>query len=140
MSVSWDRGLRERRTPSAPGRRAAVRVNRAYAEAVRPPTTALIAAGSLVAGFAVADLTGVRPLGGAVLLVAAALCGRAWQRRAGAGVAVVLLLLYAAAFAAAHPLARVTGAWPAVLLVAAVVGGVALLLTRRPADRTARVR
>jgi hypothetical protein len=92
---------------------------------------AALAAGSLVAGFAVADLTGVRPLGGLVLLAAAAVCGLAWFRLAGWATAAALLLLYAGGFAAAHPLARLIGAWPSVLLVAALVGGAAWASTRR---------
>jgi hypothetical protein len=96
-----------------------------------PAVSSALAGGSLVAGFAVAAATGVRPLGGVVLLLAAAWCGRQWWRTAGAPIAVGLLLLYALAFAAAHPLAGFVGAWPSVLLVAAVVGVVSYALTSR---------
>jgi hypothetical protein len=81
-----------------------------------------VAAASLVAGFAVADLTGVRPLGGLVLLAALAWCAVRWRAAAGAGRALGLAGLYAAAFAGSHGLAGVVGTWPAVLLVAALVG------------------
>lgn len=83
--------------------------------------TALVAALSLVAGFGVAQLTGVRALGGLVLVAAVAWCALRWRRRS-TGVAVALVLLYLAAFVASHLLADVLGAWPSVLLVAAVVG------------------
>ncbi len=84
--------------------------------------TAPIAAGSLVAGYVVARETGVRPLGGVVLLAAGAWCARAWVRRAGPGAAAGLLGIYAAGFAGSHPLAKRIGAWPSVLTVAAVSG------------------
>jgi len=71
----------------------------------------------LPAGFGVAALTGVRPLGGAVLLAFAALAGR-WSgyslRRQSLWYLVVL-----ACFIASHLLALVTGAWLAVALVTA---------------------
>ena len=94
----------------------------------------LVAAGSLLVGFAVAQVTGVRSLGGLVLVAAAAWCSVQWRRAAGWPVAVGLVLLYVAAFAAfaaSHVLARVIGAWPSVLTVAAVVGLASLAATRR---------
>jgi hypothetical protein len=99
--------------------------------------TAALAAGSLVAGFAVAQLTGVRALGGLVLVAAAAVCALQWRRAAGWPVAAALVGLYVGAFVGSHLLARVVGAWPSVLLVAAVVGGASLLATRRRDARTA---
>jgi hypothetical protein len=84
-----------------------------------------VAAGSLVLGFAVAQATGVRPLGGIVLVLAAAWCALRWRAAAGTGVAVALVALYAAAFAAAHVLADALGTWGAVLAVAALVGAAA---------------
>jgi hypothetical protein len=87
-----------------------------------------IAALSLVAGFAVADLTGVRPLGGLVLVAAAAWCAARWHRRAGTGRAAALVAFYAAAFAASHALGDVLGAWGAVVTVAALVGAAAWAL------------
>jgi hypothetical protein len=77
--------------------------------------TAPVAGGSLVAGYLVARETGVRPLGGVVLVVAGGWCARAWARRAGPGTAAALLGVYAAGFAGSHPLAKRVGAWPAVL-------------------------
>jgi hypothetical protein len=87
----------------------------------RPPTWP-VAAGSLVLGFAVADVTGIRPVGGIVLLAGAGWCALRWRERAGLGRAAGLLGLYAAAFAVSHVLGGVVGAWPAVALVAGAVG------------------
>lgn len=95
--------------------------------------TAPVVAASLVAGFAVADATGVRPLGGLVLAVAVAWCALRWRRTAGAGRAAALVALYLAAFVSSHLLADVAGTWGAVLLVAAVVGAAAWLVADRPA-------
>ena len=81
-----------------------------------------VAAGSLVAGFAVAQATGVRPLGGVVLLAGVGWCALRWRERAGTARAAGLAGLYAAAFAGSHGLAHVIGAWPSVTVVAAVVG------------------
>ena len=88
----------------------------------RPAPTWPVAAGSLALGFAVAQATGIRPLGGIVLLLGAGWCALRWRERAGLGRAAALLALYAAAFAASHVLGDVVGAWPAVALVAGTVG------------------
>ncbi|CAM5792403.1 hypothetical protein [Cellulomonas persica] len=94
--------------------------------------TALIAALSLVAGFAVAQATDVRALGGAVLAAGAAWCvGRSW-RTAGALRVLVVVLLGAIGFVASHLLARTPlGPWPSVLLVAAALGAVTWVLVDR---------
>jgi hypothetical protein len=95
-----------------------------------------IAAAAFVAGFAVADATGVRPLGGLVLLAAGAWCFARWRPRIGAGRAAALVAFCAAAFVVSHLLADPLGTWGAVLTVAAVVGlAVALVADRRPAIR-----
>ena len=99
--------------------------------------TAPVAAGSLVAGFAVADLTGVRALGGVVLLAAVAWCALRWRAAAGLAAAVGLVALYALSFAASHVLGNAIGAWPAVLLVAGVVGAGAWAVADAPQARTA---
>ena len=96
-----------------------------------------VAAGSLVLGFAVAQATGVRPLGGVVLLAAVAWCALRWSRAAGAGVASGLVALYLAAFAASHAIAGALGTWGAVLLVSALVGTAAWALADRPGRLTA---
>jgi len=95
-----------------------------------------VAAGSLVLGFGVAQATGVRPLGGLVLLAGAGWCALRWREQAGTGVAVALVALYAAAFVASHLVADALGTWGSVALVAALVGLAAWAL----ADRAAPVR
>lgn len=101
----------------------------------RVPTSA-VAALSLVLGFAVADLSGVRALGGLVLVVALAWCARVWWRSVGAGVAAGLALAYLGAFALSHVLAVAVGAWLSVLLVASAVGVLVLAVADRPKERT----
>ncbi len=100
--------------------------------------TAPVAAASLVLGFAVAQATGVRPLGGAVLVIAVAWCFVRWHRAAGTPAAATLTLLYAGGFAAAHTLAHVLGAWGAVSAVAAVVAGAAWVVADRSRRRVGR--
>jgi CHASE2 domain-containing sensor protein len=84
-----------------------------------------VAAASLIAGFAVAVSTGSRALGGAVLAIGGLWCIQAWRRRHGKRTAVILACVGLGAFAISHVLALAIGAWPAVLLVAAVVAVVA---------------
>jgi thiol:disulfide interchange protein len=93
--------------------------------------TAPVAALSLIAGFAVAQATGVRPLGGIVLAAAVAWCFVRW-REVSTARAVLLVAIYAAAFAASHVLADPLGTWGAVLTVASVMGIAAWLLADRP--------
>jgi hypothetical protein len=94
-----------------------------------------VAAGSLVLGFAVAQATGVRPLGGLVLIAGAVWCALRWRRRVGTSGTIALLALYAAAFASSHALADVAGTWGAVLLVSAVVGVAAWAAADRSQER-----
>jgi thiol:disulfide interchange protein len=93
-----------------------------------------VAAGSLLLGFAVAQATGIRPLGGLVLVAAAAWCALRWIRRAGAPRAAALVLLYVGAFVVSHVGADTLGAWPAVSLAAAVTGLAAWALADAPAS------
>lgn len=81
-----------------------------------------VAAASFVLGFAVADLTGVRPLGGLVLLAGVLWCAPRWWRAGGPAVAVGLALAYLAAFVASHGFADVVGAYPSVLILGAAIG------------------
>jgi hypothetical protein len=90
----------------------------------RRPTlvpTAPVAAGSLIAGYAVAVESGSRPLGGVVLLLGGLWCLRQWRRRAGSRIAARLTAVGLALFVASHLLALAIGAWPAVLSVAAAM-------------------
>jgi hypothetical protein len=80
-----------------------------------------VAAGSLAAGFAVAQATGVRPLGGVVLVAGCGWCALRWRERVGAGRTAGLVGLYLAAFVGSHVLAHAIGAWPSVAVVGAVV-------------------
>jgi hypothetical protein len=95
--------------------------------------TAAVAAGSLIGGYLVARETGVRPLGGAVLLAGGVWCGRSWVRGRGPAVAGTLLAVCFVAFAGSHPLAKKVGAWPAVLSVSAVAAAAAWTLADRRA-------
>jgi hypothetical protein len=88
-----------------------------------------IAGGSLALGFAVAQATGVRPLGGVVLLAGAGWCATRWHARVGTGRTAALVGLYATAFAASHALAPLTGAWPAVAVVATVAAAGAYVVS-----------
>lgn len=92
-----------------------------------------VASGSLVLGFAVAQATGVRPLGGVVLIAGCAWCALRWLRAAGAARTAALVVLYVAGFALSHVIADTLGTWGSVLFVAAVVGLAAYLLADRPA-------
>ncbi len=87
--------------------------------------TAPVAAGSLIAGYAVAAGTGSRPLGGLVLAAGGLWCVREWARRNDLRTAATLGCAGLVAFAGSHVLALAVGAWPAVLLVAAAMGVVA---------------
>jgi hypothetical protein len=96
-----------------------------------------VASGSLVAGFAVAQATGVRPLGGVVLAAGAGWCAVRWRRTVGIARTAALVGVYIAAFVASHVIADAVGTWPAVFIVAAVTGLAALLVADIPASRGA---
>ena len=99
---------------------------------MRPFPTWPIAAGALVLGFAVADISGSRPLGGVVLFLGGLACGLRWRVLLGLGRALALVVAFLAGFAIAHPLGHAIGAWPAVLLVAVAVGGIAWRVADAP--------
>ncbi len=98
----------------------------------RVPTAPLLAAG-LVGGFALAQQTGVRPLGGAAMLGANVVAVRQWHAVGGVPLAAGLTAAYWTAMGVSHPLAKKIGPWPSVLGVTAVVGGAAWLLADRRA-------
>ena len=91
-----------------------------------------VAGGSLVVGFLVAELTGVRSLGGLVLLAALVWCWVVWARRRSVLVAVGLTAVYVAAFAVSHVIAGAVGAWVSVALVSAGVALVVFAVADRP--------
>jgi hypothetical protein len=93
---------------------------------------AIVVAVSLTAGFAVAQSTGMRWLGGVVLLLGGVWAAIQLGRQAGAWRTTVVGIAYAVAFAASHPLGHAIGTWPAVLLVSAAAGAIAWLLGARP--------
>jgi hypothetical protein len=91
----------------------------------------ICAAACLPAGFGVAVATGVRPLGGIVLVVLAGLAGHwsgATLRRQRPWYLAVLVC-----FVASHILAEVTGAWVAVSVVAAVATAAYVVVLQRAA-------
>ncbi|WP_028047184.1 hypothetical protein [Cellulomonas sp. URHE0023] len=98
--------------------------------------TAVLAGLTLVVGFAVAQATGVRALGGAVLLAGVAWCA-VRARSAGWWRVALVVLTGAVCFVASHLLAPRLGAWPSVVLVALLLGVVTYVLvdarTRTPA-------
>ena len=102
--------------------------------------TAPIAATALIAGYAVAVASGSRPLGGVVLAFFGLLCVAIWARRDGRRTTLLLSVVGLGAFALSHVLALAIGAWPAVLLVAAVTFAACWRLsdTRRPRLERAR--
>ena len=81
-----------------------------------------VASGSLLLGFAVAEATGIRLLGGIVMIAAVAWCATRWLRAAGVARTVALVLVYVAAFAVSHLIADALSAWPSVLLAATATG------------------
>ena len=99
----------------------------------RPLPTWPVAAGSLALGFGVAQATGVRPLGGVVLLAGAGWCALRWRERAGAPTAAGLVALYLAVFVASHLLAGTLGAWGSVAAVCAAMGAATYAFADRAA-------
>jgi ABC-type siderophore export system fused ATPase/permease subunit len=90
-----------------------------------PTRIAAVTALTLVLGFVVASLTGVRALGGVVLVLGGAVCAWWMVRTVGPMRTVATLVAVVVLFVLAHPLGHVIGSWPAVLLVAVAAGAVA---------------
>lgn len=92
----------------------------------------LCAAACLPVGFAVADLTGVRPIGGIVLLGLALLAGYLAQaplRRQAVWYAIVLVC-----FVVSHAIADAAGTWGAIAIVSVIAtAAYAAVLQPRPA-------
>jgi hypothetical protein len=83
--------------------------------------TAPLAATALIGGYAVAVTTGSRPLGGVVLALCGLVCVAIWARRDGRRTTIWLSVVGLGAFGLSHVIAPAIGAWPAVLVAAAVV-------------------
>jgi hypothetical protein len=99
----------------------------------RIPTALLLALG-LIVGFAVAEATGLRWLGGLVMLAANLLCVPRWLEVGGTRLAIGLTVIFWACMVLSHPLAHQIGTWPSVLTVAVVAAAAAWSLAdRRPA-------
>ena len=92
-------------------------------------TAALLAAVTLIVGFAVASLTGNRALGGIVLVIGGAACAWMWWRIAGPLRALICVAIAGVAFVVSHPLGAILTSWGAVLLVSAVTAAAAYALT-----------
>lgn len=92
------------------------------------PAPALLAAAALIVGFTVAELTGVRAVGGVFLAVILALA--ALRMRVEATTARALALAGAAlvAFGVSHALADPIGAWPAVAFAAGTTAAAGVFL------------
>jgi hypothetical protein len=100
------------------------------------PSTAVLAAAGLIAGYGAAVASGSRPLGGVVLLLFAAPCVVIWARRHGPRLAAALTAVGILAFALSHALGLLLGAWPAVLVTAAVASAAYWRLSdSRPSTR-----
>ena len=127
MSGIVKRGVRGGRDPFSQ--------SSATLQAMRSLPTAPLAAGSLIVGYAVAAGSGSRPLGGLVLIAGAVPCMRTWTLRRGPRTATALIGVGLAALILSHLIALVTGAWPAVLLSAAVMGAAAWIYADAPAAR-----
>jgi hypothetical protein len=99
----------------------------------RFPSAVLVALG-LAAGFAIAQGTGIRALGGAVFALGGLGAAWLWVQRRGWAVALGLGALYVAAFVLAHVLALGAGlpAWLAVTLVTLTAAGVTFWVADRP--------
>jgi hypothetical protein len=92
-----------------------------YAHGMRHTPTALVAAGSLIIGYAVAVSSGSRAAGGVVLGIGGLWCIWTWAAQHGRRTATVLGGVGLVAFAISHLLALAIGAWPSVLLSAGAV-------------------
>ena len=100
--------------------------------------TAPIGATALIGGYGIAVATGSRPLGGLFLAACGVVCIAIWARRDGRRTAIVLTLVGLGAFALSHVVALVIGAWPAVVLMAAVASAVCWRLSDAQRPRVER--
>lgn len=91
-------------------------------------TASLVITG-LVGGWLTARETGIRPLGGVLLMAAGLWAGRSWLAKGGVPLAAGLGATYVAAFGLSHPLAKKIGAWPSVIAVTTVASGAACVLS-----------
>jgi hypothetical protein len=104
-------------------------------------TLSVIAAATFLGGFGAAELTGMRAVGGVVLLAGGVWCVRLALRLAAVRPTVALIAIALALFILSHPLGRAIGAWPAVLVSSTLLASAAGAITHiwpkngsRPAD------
>ena len=97
--------------------------------------TAATGAVTLIVGFGIASVTGVRWLGGIALIAGAIWCGIKWWRMAGPLRAIIAVLLFGIAFVISHPLGNAIGAWPSVFLVALIAGSLSYAITQPRSPR-----
>lgn len=90
---------------------------------------AAAAAATFLLGFGVAELTGVRALGGFVLFAGGVWCARIALPLVGAGPTAALGGIALALFVLSHPLGHAIGAWPAVIVSAVLVAASAAAVT-----------
>ena len=102
------------------------------------PSSVLVAVG-LLAGFGIAQGTGVRALGGAVFAAAGLAAGWLWYRRRGIPTAAALGAAYLGAFVLAHVFALGAGlpGWLAVSLVTIAAAGLTYWVADRPGTAVA---
>jgi hypothetical protein len=87
--------------------------------------TAPVAAGSLLASWAIVEASGSRPAGGAVLAVGGLWCIREWYNRHDRRTALTLGGVGFGSFVVSHVLSLAIGPWPSVLLVSAAMAAAA---------------
>lgn len=97
---------------------------------MRIPVSVLTSVG-LLGGYGVAAGSGSRAAGGVVLFAVGAWAGWESMRRTDTRRAAAVVATYLVAFGASHGLALLIGAWPAVVVVAAITAAVALGLVDR---------
>ena len=97
--------------------------------------TAPLAGLTLVVGFAVGQLTGVRPAAAVVLLAGAAWCALRSAPTAGWPRVAAVMAVAVLAFVGSHLVAPAIGAWPAVVAAALVLAAATWALVDAPALR-----
>jgi len=87
------------------------------------------AAATFIVAFGVAELTGVRALGGLILLAGGAGCALLTLRLAGPVATAALVAIALVLFVASHPLGHAIGTWAAVAVSALSVAAVSAVVT-----------
>lgn len=101
--------------------------------------TAVIAGGALLLGFTAAQVTGLRWVGGAVVVAGAVWCVLRERRRTPWWRLALVLVAGAVCFVAAHVLTDLLGPWLAVGLVSLALVGTTTALVRPARGRPSAV-